>query len=1132
MLKHNNEVLYSASDLVAFLGCAHATTLDLVNLETPLKVAEDNDHAKLIQQKGFAHEASHLASLKAAGLQVVDLSLRQPLDDACKATVSAMESGAHIVFQATLRNGKFFGHADFLRRVDSPSRFGYHSYEVVDTKLAKSAKSRFLVQLAFYSSLLEGTQSAAPKAMHVVLGDGREDSYRVADFASYTSVSKERFAQAVAAPERPDTYPRPCAHCDTCRWRDICKQRWLDDDHLSQVAGITKIHISRLEGAGVRTMHALANLPAEAHVPKMVPAMLAKLRHQASLQVAYREDGTRRYEVLPGACEPLRGFVRLPPSSPHDLYFDIEGDPLVDGGLEYLLGIHYRDLGSSCFKSFWAHSRDAERTSFETFMDFISQWLAAHPDAHIYHYAAYEDSALKRLMTLHGTREADVDRLLRERRLIDLFKVVREALRTSEPAYSLKNIEHFYMSTRKGEVQSAGNSIVFYERWKDSGDESLLNQIEEYNRDDLTSTRMLHEWLLSIRPPTTPWRLGGATNADDKPVAEATPAEKRLEDYRRKLLGTLPQDQTIWSPKDQLCELVFQLLDFHRREAKPEWWSVFDRMDKTDDELIEDIECIGGMTRSTVTPPRPDKRSVEYDYGFPEQDFKLRSGLQVRRCDNAAPAGTIQALDEDRCTVTLRIGAKAPELPLTLSIGPSGPINADAMRDALFRVGDALAAGDGKFQAGFELLQRNLPRFVNGTPSGPLVLGKLPLVEEVADLVGSLDRSYLVIQGPPGSGKTYTASRVIVSLLQRGNRVGVAANSHKAVHNVLDAVEKHAAELAFAFDGIKKASRNNEDSVYEGSFISSEFTNPEVAGAGAQLIAGTAWLFSDPQFEGALDYLFVDEAGQVSLANVLAMGTSAQNIVLLGDQMQLGQPSQAVHPGRSGLSALDFLLEEVATIPETQGVFLPDTFRMHPDVCRFISDAVYDGRLRSAPKTEQQRLELDVNAHASLQQTGLRFVAVQHDGCSQRSEQEATVVATLYENLLTQRWIDCSGTVRQLTAADILVVAPYNMQVNLLKRTLGPEARVGTVDKFQGQEAAVVIVSMTTSSGEFLPRDIEFLYSRNRLNVAISRARCLALVIANPALLYVQCSTPEQMRLVNTLCWAFEYSHASQVARC
>jgi uncharacterized protein len=248
--------------------------------------------------------------------------------------------------------------------------------------------------------------------------------------------------------------------------------------------------------------------------------------------------------------------------------------------------------------------------------------------------------------------------------------------------------------------------------------------------------------------------------------------------------------------------------------------------------------------------------------------------------------------------------------------------------------------------------------------------------------------------------------------------------------------------------------------------------------------------------------------------------------------MQLGQPSQAVHPGRSGLSALDFLLEEVATIPETQGVFLPDTFRMHPDVCRFISDAVYDGRLRSAPKTEQQRLELDANAHASLQKTGLRFVAVQHDGCSQRSEQEATVVATLYENLLTQRWIDCSGTVRHLTAADILVVAPYNMQVNLLKRTLGPEARVGTVDKFQGQEAAVVIVSMTTSSGEFLPRDIEFLYSRNRLNVAISRARCLALVIANPALLYVQCSTPEQMRLVNTLCWAFEYSHASQVARC
>ena len=391
------------------------------------------------------------------------------------------------------------------------------------------------------------------------------------------------------------------------------------------------------------------------------------------------------------------------------------------------------------------------------------------------------------------------------------------------------------------------------------------------------------------------------------------------------------------------------------------------------------------------------------------------------------------------------------------------------------------------------------------------------------EAVANLDRSYIFIQGPPGSGKTYTGSHVIVDLLRRGFRVGVSSNSHKAINNMLSHVEKIASEQRFTFQGAKKSTSDNEDTQFRGRYICDLFKNEYLFG-GYQLIAGTAWLFADEAADQTLDFLFVDEAGQVSLANLIAMGTSARNIVLLGDQMQLGQPIQGVHPGESGESTLDYLLEGAATIPPERGIFLPRTWRMHPDLCRFISDAVYDSRLQPEESTTKQRLVLGPDAHASLRSTGIAYVRAQHDACSQKSREEARVVKELYDNLLVQHYIDKKGKKKQLTGENILVVAPYNMQVNELKRILPSRARVGTVDKFQGQEAEVVIISMATSSGEYLPRNIEFLYSKNRLNVALSRARCLSILIANPALMTIRCTTIEQMALVNTLCWAKEYS--------
>jgi uncharacterized protein len=422
------------------------------------------------------------------------------------------------------------------------------------------------------------------------------------------------------------------------------------------------------------------------------------------------------------------------------------------------------------------------------------------------------------------------------------------------------------------------------------------------------------------------------------------------------------------------------------------------------------------------------------------------------------------------------------------------------------------------------LLRRAAPSILGQATGQPLIAPGEDLLAGTRRVVASLSNSCLFIQGPPGAGKTYTGSHVIVDLLKAGKTVAVTSNSHKAINNLLAAVEKVAEADRFTFAGVKKSS--GPESCFNGKYVVDNLNTQDIVKKIAQfsLVAGTAWLFSSPRLEQKFDYLFVDEAGQVSLANLLAMSTCARNIVLLGDQMQLGQPIQGVHPGESGQSTLEYLLQGEATIAPQSGVFLNDTWRMHPDVCQFISDAVYDGRLQAEAKNANQTLVLAADSNPALKPTGIKFLAVEHDGCSQRSELEAELIQEIFKNLLGQRYRDRDGAEHTMGLANILVVAPYNQQVNLLKRMLPEGARVGTVDKFQGQEAEVVLVSMTTSSGEYLPRDIEFLYSKNRLNVAVSRARCLAVVVANPKLLDVDCKTPAQMALVNTLCWIKDYS--------
>jgi predicted RecB family nuclease len=1122
--------LFSASDLVNFLACEHRTARDLEDLFHPLPRAEDDESNRLVQQKGFEHEAAFLAGLEAKGLRIARIEGKGSAELAAK-TREAMQAGFDIIFQAAFFSPPFHGRADFLRRIEEPSDLGAYSYEVLDTKLGRTPRAGFLIQLCLYSDLLGEVQGREPQMMGLVLGDGVEHPFRFADYSRYFRQVRERFLEFTGA-QAPSTYPQRCEHCGICPWRDLCDAQWKADDHLNQVAGITRTQIERLRDAGVKTVESLAKLDVATRIPRVPEATLLKLHAQARLQVDARSTGIPEIEVLPLDADGCRGFHRMPEPDAGDVFFDMEGDPYEEGGLEYLFGVWFLEDGSARFRAFWAHDRGEERLAFEAFMDFVRGRLERHPRMHIYHYAHYEPTALKRLMSLHGTREAAVDGLLRAGTFVDLYKVVREAIRTSADGYSIKDLERFYMEAREGEVKDAGASIVYYERWRQTRDADELAKIERYNRDDCRSTQLLRDWLLGHRPQGLAWHAAHAVEGGE-PRSTAASAkteaiEARVAGYRAALVDALPGEEGTWGEEERFRALVYHLVDFHRRADKPQWWALFARQDLSEDELVDDVECLGALRLDESVAPEPVAKSRILAFTFPPQETKLRAGESVCRTDNAEPLGQIVSLDEAAGVARIKVANKR-EVPAALSIGPSGPINSDALRAAVWRFADAVVAGEDRFPAAAGLLRKAPPQFTSPGSGTPLSRANADIIEATLAAVKALDHSYLFIQGPPGAGKTFTGSHVILRLLLEGKRVGVTSNSHKAINNLLHAVEDRAREKGVRIRGAKKSSKGT-DSELAGEMIEDVYDNRDIVEGNHPLVAGTAWLFAEPQLEQSLDYLFVDEAGQVALANLVAMGTAARNIVLLGDQMQLGQPIQGVHPGRSGESTLEYLLDGLATVPADRGIFLPTSWRMHPAVCRFISDAVYDGRLHAEAANARRELVLDASAHAALVPAGIRFLPVRHDGCSQSSEPEAQAVKAIYASLLRQSWRGLDGTARRLTAANILVVAPYNAQVNLLRRTLPEGARVGTIDKFQGQEAEAVIVSMTSSNEECLPRNIEFLYDRNRLNVAVSRAKCLAVVVACPDLLDVHCGTPAQVQLVNTLCWLREYSNEAKHA--
>lgn len=1137
MQYRDSRLVVSPTDIAEFMRSRFASWMTRCALDRPellpgtdVSDPEDlPDAGAILKRRGFEHEARVLASLRDEGRDVIEIALHGA--NSYEQTLEAMQGGREVIFQAHLERDSFAGVADFLVRVPGASKLGDFHYEVWDAKLARHPRPTHVLQLCCYADMLEAIQGVRPREVMLALGDGERARFRVDDFFYFYRSLRDAFLACLASWSA-DVAPLPDPSADHGRWQEEAERRLEACDHVSRVASCTSTQVRKLARVNIETLSALAG-STHARVAGIEDRVFERLREQAQLQLDSQALAQPLYRVLhPDEVEESKGLSLLPPASPGDVCFDLEGDPLEVGGLEYLWGVTYRDAdGTLVYRDWWAHDRVGERAAVESFLDWLAARRERFPDLHVFHYASYETAVLRRLVGREATREEALDELLRAGVFVDLYAVVRHGVRVGEPRYSLKNIERLYRAARAGEVTSGMESVVVYDAWRQTGEPAdwraapLLLRIRDYNEEDCRSTAELLDWLrvqqreagIEFRPRAAPKKK----EADEEDENLARAARRELAE---RMLTGIPEaeDERAGDPDRWVVqELLGQLLEYHHREARPVYWELFARADMSVEEHFDQPGCLAGLGR-TSEPPFPIKRSWGYEYRYDaSQDTKITQGDNCRIAQHPFVSVAVETMDAETGRIVLKITqnkldeADLEDLPERLCLIEFEHRGTKEIEQAIQDIATRFHTKGELDPALRALLLRQPPR-IRDHIEGPIRRTGESAADALLRATRNLEGSVLCVQGPPGSGKTTESAKVICALLREGCKVGITSNSHKVIANLMNAcAEQNGVPLICAKVG------GEGDEIPDFAGCESVKNGKEAAAllSRLSLFGGTAWCFTNPGFTGRLDYLFVDEASQVSLANVVAMSRAAKNLVLVGDQMQLSQPTRGAHPGKSGFSSLDYALDGEITISEHRGIFLDTTYRLHPSLCDFVSGAFYEGRLQPDPRNERRKVH-DIDP-------GLRFVPVPHDGNTQGSDEEVEAVRSLVRDLLGRPFVDRDGKdAGSIELEQILVVAPYNLQVRKLIGALPAGARAGTVDRFQGQEAPVVIVSMCASEPHLSARGIGFLFHPNRLNVAVSRAQCVAIVVGEPRLGTAMCRTVEEMRLVNRVCRVLQEAHA------
>ena len=1064
-----------------------------------------------------------------------------------------MADGHDVVFQMPFVHDGIRGIADFLVRTVDPDT-GAVTYEPVDAKLARNeAKPGHVLQLCFYAEALTALTGAKPTHVRIALGSGQVETIRVDDVLPYWRRLRGQLAKLIDAPPRRRHVPRAVRPLPVLPVRDGVRGRSGVPPTRSSTspASVRPIGVT-LRAGRVNTIAGLAALDRE--IPGLDERRRDRFVRQAKLQVVAREqhlDEPPPFELVNMPTAALNsaseteavGFAAMPAPDDGDVFLDFEGHPFwrADVGLFFLFGWIERsdasdprlrrdfgdpllqdrdtndDFGGAPneweFKALWAHDQAEEAAATKQLVDYLDARRQRFPNMHVYHYNHTERSSLVRLTMEHGVAELELERLIETGMFVDLYPIITASLQAGTESYGLKQMERLASYERGHVIERGAGAVVEYEKWMADREADHLTAIAAYNEDDVRATRAVRDWLVEQRPATTPWRPAVL----DKYVADPE-LDARIEALHAFGPGT-----------DE--HLMGDLLGYWRRENSAVAMKALLLSTAPDTEQMESMDAIARLKYVGRKPQHHAKTGKELKweaavFTFPPQpiDADIKPGETLILAMNDREWEFFKVASIDRRKGELRVVWDKKRIDS--GVIPSSLVHfvrfdEKAKRVALQQLGDEMLAGDAS-RVGHSMLRRELPKFVNG--GGPAGGQFTRAVEDICAWVTQLDGSFVPIQGPPGSGKTFTGAHIIRTLVKAGKRVGVTAMSHHAIDNLMEAVVER-----FVEDGdvgelraVRKSKRGDLDHV---EYIDD---NGDAAGGDFNVLAGTPWFFASTAMrDNPVDVLVVDEAGQLGLADTLAATISAANVILLGDPQQLPQVSQASHPNGAGASALEHILGDDRTVSADRGVLLDVTWRMHPRVCKFISDTSYEGKLTSHESCAGQSTAAGV---------GLRWIRADHAGRSTESPEEAELVAKTIGDLMGKDWTDQKGVTRPLTADDFIVVTPYNDQRRLIESVLAADrsmagvkasaVEVGTVDKFQGREAAVVVFSMATSSKDFMPRTSDFLFSKNRLNVAISRARCLAYLICTDELLDTRARTVEEMALISALCSFVERAKA------
>lgn len=1150
MNKIGETLIISSRDVIAELECDHRLNLEWAVIEKLIErpPVKKNEALELLARIGNEHE-DNLGADQASEGSFIEIINGAPTLEAYQKSLletrKAMADGFETIGQATLFTGDFVGFVDFLvfsrdehgqPILDSQGR---HIYDPVDAKSARTAKRSAVLQVAVYAHIMEQLGMPRPRKVHLWLAGDCEWSANADDVIDlgedFIRRTRERLNGFSSLPN--PTWAPPHESCGRCKWSEHCKAGREAAQDISLVQNMRSSTRSRLVTNNIESIDSLATALDKERptgAKEVGRETFNNLRLQADIQMRGRDANKILFEPRDANYLSL-----LPKPSDGDVWFDMEGDPFANNGngLEYMFGLVWRnsrDASGFEFKTYDARDHDGERSAFIEFIMWIVSRREMYPDMHIYHYASYEKTALLNLAQLHGAMEAEVDQIVRDGVLIDLYKIVRNSFRFSTPSLSIKDVEQVYRGKRNKDdgVANAVDSIVEFElalaELRNDDEPEFLRRvakIREYNEIDCISTQQLDDWLRKQAAA-----LGVTTGKSQHEILEIDEefeAKELFNPTAETLGGYFPTNPDDRSLEQQAIANVVASIYYHQRERRPAWWAIFERAqaELEDFESFDDAVLATSVTATGWAKPTPRSRltrEVTIESEGKVLSYIVETGKRHQLLYDPTPVGLDSLNNSNRhfhgseviavSETQIIMSEKTKDLmwdDLPIAILPPAPIPSKSIEAVLANVigAETLSGAQSKeftfpLSAWADVLLGRQPRQIKGAA--------LPRTNDViADITNALlnsDSSYIAVQGPPGTGKTHVGGAVIARLAKAGWRIGVTAQSHAVIENLLNAV--HQADSLIPIG--KKSSQNHPASSFE--------IKDELAWAldqsGGFVIGGTAWAMTNTDVrEIGFDLIVIDEAGQFALANSIAVICAAKCALLLGDPQQLPQVSQGSHPDPVELSVLGHILKEHKTIPDEYGYFLNSSYRLHPLIAKRVSILQYEGKLSSEARCALRVLDgID---------PGLHIVQVEHSDNTVKSEEEAAKIVEMLPTLLGKKWTDTDKTSglpiapRALEEKDILVVAAYNKQVRCIKSALSgagySKIRVGTFDKFQGQEAAVVFVSMATSSSDDLPRGIEFLLSPNRLNVAISRAQWACYLLRAPQLTAMEPATADGM---------------------